>query len=213
MQEKDKNNTEWRILEAAKKVFVLKGKDGARMQEIADTAGINKSLLHYYYRSKEKLFHAVFRFAISVSAPKMFEIFSSGANSFNAIEVFISEYMDLLKKHPFIPMFILGEVSKKETHFVIDVIKNSGVNVDGFCRLIEHDIENGLLRKNINPKELLVNIISLCVFPVIGRPLLGVIIFDNDTAKYDAFLNDRKRQVTDLIIHSIATNYSNYQKK
>ena len=56
----NKINTESRILEAAKEVFIAKGFDGARMQEIADTAEINKALLHYYFRNKDKLFEAVF---------------------------------------------------------------------------------------------------------------------------------------------------------
>lgn len=51
--------TEQLILEAAKKVFIRKGMHGARMQEIADEAQINKALLHYYYRSKQQLFEAV----------------------------------------------------------------------------------------------------------------------------------------------------------
>jgi AcrR family transcriptional regulator len=54
-------NTEERILDAAKKVFMQKGSAGARMQDIADAAGINKALLHYYFRSKEKLFEVIFR--------------------------------------------------------------------------------------------------------------------------------------------------------
>ena len=53
------STTEEKILEAAKEVFMKYGLYGARMQDIADTAGINKALLHYYFRSKEKLFDAV----------------------------------------------------------------------------------------------------------------------------------------------------------
>ena len=52
--------TEDKIFEAATEVFVSKGMDGARMQDIADHAGINKALLHYYYRTKDHLFNAVF---------------------------------------------------------------------------------------------------------------------------------------------------------
>ena len=55
MTSKDKN-TELKILKAAKEVFIIKGFEGSRMQEIADTAGINKSLLHYYFRTKDNLF-------------------------------------------------------------------------------------------------------------------------------------------------------------
>ena len=53
-------DTEARILEAAHRVFVRRGVAAARTQEIADEAGVNKALLHYYYRSKEKLANAVF---------------------------------------------------------------------------------------------------------------------------------------------------------
>ena len=60
-------NTELEILEAAKDIFQQKGMDGARMQEIADKANINKALLHYYYRSKQLLFEAVFKSALSLN--------------------------------------------------------------------------------------------------------------------------------------------------
>ena len=203
MTDKDKKNTEEKILEAAKSVFVKKGKAGARMQEIADEAGINKSLLHYYYRSKDKLFNAVFKFAISVAAPKVFGVFSSETSAFDAIDTFIGEYLNLLRKHPFIPMFILGEVHKRESHFVLEVFRNSGINISAFSELIERDKAKGLIKEDVNPKYLLINIISLCVFPFIGRPLLETMVFENDSNQYDTFLEERKQQVTTLIFQSI----------
>ena len=66
-------DTEQLILEAAKKVFFNKGFDGARMQEIADVAGINKALLHYYFRSKDKLFEAIFFDAFQQFIPRVVE--------------------------------------------------------------------------------------------------------------------------------------------
>ena len=67
-------NTESQILNAAKNVFQRKGMDGSRMQEIADEAGINKAMLHYYYRSKQMLFEAVFKGAFSLLAPQLNKI-------------------------------------------------------------------------------------------------------------------------------------------
>ena len=64
-------NTEQKILDAAKEVFQHKGLTGARMQEIADKAGINKALLHYYYRTKDKLFEKVFEYAFSLFIPSV----------------------------------------------------------------------------------------------------------------------------------------------
>ena len=54
------HTTEQKILDAAEVVFHEKGFDGARMQEIADKATINKGLLHYYFKSKDALFDAIF---------------------------------------------------------------------------------------------------------------------------------------------------------
>ena len=70
-------NTEAQILKAAREVFIAKGLDGARMQEIADHAGINKALLHYYFRTKEKLFEAVFREVASNLFPAMKQVLSA----------------------------------------------------------------------------------------------------------------------------------------
>ena len=58
-------STEEKIMEAAKIVFMKYGLYGARMQDIADKAGINKALLHYYFRSKERLFDKIFEQALS----------------------------------------------------------------------------------------------------------------------------------------------------
>ena len=74
-------NTEQSILEAAKIVFIKKGMEGARMQEIADEAGINKAMLHYYYRSKDKLFEAVFKETFLKLVPNLIEIVKTDINS------------------------------------------------------------------------------------------------------------------------------------
>jgi len=202
MTKQEKIKTEEKILEAAKKVFVRKGKAATRMQEIADEAGINKSLLHYYYRSKEKLFGAVFKFAFSHFAPAMLKILDSEKNIFELIEAFVSKYIDIVRKNPFIPMFILNEVNKKDTSFVSNVIRNSGINIDYFEEFVEKEKQKGLI-KDIDNRQLIVNIIGLCIFPIIGRPILEVIVFKDDQKAYEEFLDTRKKEVTELIINSI----------
>jgi len=202
MSEQEKQKTEDKIMQAAKDIFVKKGKSGARMQEIADKAGINKSLLHYYYRSKDKLFGAVFQFAFSRFAPNLFEAIDKSDDIFEVIEIFISKYLDIINKNPFIPMFILNEVNKKDTGLVVRILKNSGMNIEVFENLVDKGIKNKKIKK-VNPKNLLINILALCVFPYIGRPLTEVMIFSNDKDEYDEFLEGRKKEVTELIINSI----------
>jgi len=92
-------STEGTILEAAKKVFISHGFDGTSMQQIANEAGINKSLLHYYFRNKEKLFAAVFSYAFQNFIPQVQGILNSDISVFIKIERIVSEYMDMLLKN------------------------------------------------------------------------------------------------------------------
>jgi AcrR family transcriptional regulator len=96
-----KDNTEEKIIDAATYVFVKKGMDGARMQEIADRAGINKALLHYYFRSKEKLFDAVFTRIISIAFPRIGQILTSDLPILEKVEKVIDIYLELLMRYHF----------------------------------------------------------------------------------------------------------------
>jgi AcrR family transcriptional regulator len=203
----EKENTEEKILEAAKQVFIENGSDGTRMQEIADRAGINKSLLHYYYRSKEKLFGAVFKFAFSHFAPNIISLVTNSQDDiFTLIRKFVSLYIDIVIKNPFIPMFILNEVRKKNTVFA-NVIKAAGINPAAFRERINKEIELGNIRP-IDPNQLIINVIGMCIFPVIGRPIIQVVLFDDDKNAYQKFLESRKTEVAEFVINSIKTEKS-----
>src|ERR1044071_6846198 len=103
------SNTEERILEAAKTAFMKYGLYGARMQDIADAAGINKALLHYYFRSKEKLFETIFIEVVKDFLPRINELFESNKTVTEKIEMFCAAYIDQIRKTPYLPVFILNE--------------------------------------------------------------------------------------------------------
>jgi TetR/AcrR family transcriptional regulator len=193
--------TEAKILEAAKKVFILNGFQGTTMQHIANEAGINKSLLHYYFRNKEKLFAAVFRFAFQNFVPQIQEILNSGVSVFIKIERIVAEYMDMLLKNEFIPAFILHEINRNPDG-IFAIMQGTGLNPEIFIEQFAREIEKGHLRP-LDPRHLIVNLIALCVFPVAARPLMQRILFANDEVAYHQFLLERKNKVTDFIIQSI----------
>src|SRR5215467_13252802 len=97
VKRKNNDTTETRILEAARKVFLKKGMAGARMQDIADEAGINKAMLHYYFRSKEKLFEKIFMELSQRFFPRLIMIFESDESLFRKIELFVAEYVDQMR--------------------------------------------------------------------------------------------------------------------
>src|ERR1700748_1565748 len=101
--------TENQIFEAALKVFHKKGLAGARMQEIADEAGINKSMLHYYFRNKEKLFLEVFRSSHQEFTTGLYSILNREQPWEDSIRSLCAYLIDFMNKNPDLPLFLINE--------------------------------------------------------------------------------------------------------
>ncbi|MDA3905776.1 MAG: TetR/AcrR family transcriptional regulator [Bacteroidales bacterium] len=194
-------NTEEKIIAAAEKVFIEKGLAGARMQEIADEAGINKSLLHYYYRSKELLFGMVFRFAFKTFAPDLLKAFDGPDDFFTKLERVVATYLTLIEKNPHIPGFIISELSTNPNRLV-EIIKLMNIDIQPVFKAIEEEIEKKTIRK-IEPSELIINVLGLCVFPIIAKPMVETIIFKGSESDYKAMLEKRKTEVAHFVISAI----------
>jgi TetR/AcrR family transcriptional regulator len=201
MNEIKKDNTEDKILIAAQKVFTKKGMDGSRMQEIADEAGINKALLHYYFRTKQKLFEAIFNKVFEKIYPDLNSFIQSELSIEEKIGIFIEKYTGLLLKNPFLPSFILKEIHR-DPEFLASVIKSTGVNPKELFAMFENEMKAGNI-KTMDPKEIIINLLALCIFPVAAGPLMEVMFFENDKKKYDNFLEKRKKTVKEFILDSI----------
>ncbi|MFH1213091.1 MAG: TetR/AcrR family transcriptional regulator [Candidatus Neomarinimicrobiota bacterium] len=200
MTAQDKN-TETLILDAARKIFIEKGFDGARMQEIADIAGINKALLHYYYRSKDQLFEAVFRESFAKFAPRIFEVMNSPIEFSEKIKLFISNYIDLVSENPHIPAFVLHELNRNPKR-LSDLLPVTEQIASQNLSKIEQDIKNsGSIE--ISPQQLMINIIALCIFPFIGRPIIQPILFGNDDDRFDEFIRQRKTEVINFVLNAL----------
>ncbi|PLX24056.1 MAG: TetR/AcrR family transcriptional regulator [Marinilabiliales bacterium] len=199
-------NTEQKILDAAKEVFQQKGMTGARMQEIADKAGINKALLHYYYRTKDKLFEKVFELAFSLFIPKVKEMMISDKPVFEKIEFFVENYLNLLQKHPYIPGFVISELNRNPEILVKIIGKNIQLKENNLLEKLERQISEEVVKgiiKPISAENLLTNVISLCLFPIVAKPILRGVLFENDEKMYEAFLEQRRDFVKEYIINSI----------
>ncbi len=199
---KEKNtSTENQILEAAKHVFQNKGMDGARMQEIADEAKINKAMLHYYYRSKQLLFEAVFRNAFSLLAPQLNKVLNDDSSIEDKVRNFTSSYISFISKHPYIPNFIIQELNRNP-EFIKKIGENGAFpNIDKFKKQVETEVKQGIL-KPIAAEQLFVHLLSLNVFPFVAKPLLKAFVNLDDKA-FKQFIEIRKTAVADFIIQSI----------
>lgn len=203
MENKENINVEDRILDAAADVFEEEGFAGARMQQIADHAGINKALLHYYFRSKDLLFEKVFLIVASKIFSKFFEAFNTEGTIFEKIELFLKMHEDLLYKNRKYPIFFFNEISRNP-----DLIKKLLKKLDmpkSFAKIYQQFDEEkkaGIIRPDVEVPHLMINIVSLSVFPYIGRPIIKEIMseFNYD---YESFLEERRTMIAQFVINSI----------
>ncbi len=193
-------STEEKIKDAAHEVFVQKGMAGARMQEIADKAGINKALLHYYYRSKELLFNAVFETILSKFVPKLFEVVNSDLPLEVKVYQVAEKYTKLLKKHRDLPIFILNELQRHPDRFASKI--GAGRNIfAGLERQLEEEYQKGNIRQ-ISVEMFMMNTISMLVFPFAAQPMFQLVT-EMDQKKYEDFLEERKTEVPKFIMNAL----------
>lgn len=198
--QKIEKDTEGKILEAAKRVFIQKGLDGARMQEIADEAGINKALLHYYFRSKEKLFMTIFRVELNNFFPRLIPILLSGEWTYEQkIRHFVDEYIELFLKNPFLPAFVLREVNRNP-QVIAHFIAESGIQ-SGKLKEVMKVLGKEMGVSSNEVLHLLVTTVSACIFPFAGKPIIEQVLFNGNSSEYKQFLQERKAMVADFVIY------------
>ena len=194
--------TEERILIAARKIFLDKGLEGARMQDIADEAGINKAMLHYYFRTKDKLFETIFSQVAAGFLPKIFSILQSENSLFKKIELFCEAYILQEIQTPYVPMFIIKELNRDPKVFLKRVLKGRKPPLDKVLLQIKQEIKKGII-KPIEPIQLLLNIISLCIFPFLARPMVQAIT-GMGMDEFNTLMQLRCKEVPKIIINSIS---------
>jgi len=194
-------NTEDIIVNAAKTVFIEKGLDGARMQEIADEAGINKALLHYYFRTKNKLFEKIFSIVFK-------DVFSTLEKAVNEeiefeqfIETFIKHYISLLKSKPFIPQFVIHELNRKPER-IVEHMQNSNFDKQKLYNLVNQAVERNIIRP-IQPVHLITNIIAMCIFPFVAKPIITGFLLDGDVGKYKSYIDERPEEIFKFVKNAI----------
>lgn len=184
-------STEEKILKAAEEVFIRDGYDGSRMQDIADVAGMNKALLHYYFRSKDKLFEKVFDAKIKGFFPQVDEVFNQDILFIDKIYFFIEGYIELLRKNPYLPLFVLNTVNNKDKS---EFIKKMPIELSRkVIQSYQIDLKKGTVR-TVNPAQFIISLMGMCIFPFLAKPIL-LDMFKADNAAFDALMQDRIQEL------------------
>lgn len=198
---KDDGETEKRILDAAKAVFIRHGTSGARMQDIAEEAGVNQALLHYYFRSKERLSQAVFRDTAGRMFPALIQIVGGDRSLTEKIDLIVDTYLTVMTKSPFLPGYIISELHHHPERIQQLLGELAGGDITNitkpaFDRLekqLASEARAGRIRR-MSAAQFFVNLVSLCIFPFAARPMLHAALGfdDSDFAK---FIEQRRKDL------------------
>jgi TetR/AcrR family transcriptional regulator len=175
--------TEERILAAARTVIIRRGTSGARMREIAEEAGVNPALLHYYFRSKDRLAEAVFQQAARRLFPPVIALLGSDDPLETKVERVVEHELRVLMENPFLPGYVLAELNQhpERARHLVEALM--GTRVEGFApqvfaRLaaqIDEQVAAGTMRP-ISADQFVMNLLSLCVFPFAARPMFCAVL-------------------------------------
>jgi TetR/AcrR family transcriptional regulator len=207
MAEQDKL-TEDRIFDAATLVFEEKGMDGARMQDIADKAGINKALLHYYFRTKDRLFDAVFQKVAARMLMKFAPVFEKNLTLEEKIRFFYKEHITFLQENPRLPGFILHEINRNPAR-IKKLIQKIDFNMLWEMLVEQHEEE--LQEYNITREaipQIMTSIAAISVFPFAARGILEG-IFENLGVSFESYIEERKEFSADFVIGALRSRKKN----
>lgn len=193
-------STEERIREAAKRVFLEKGFDGATSRDIADAAGINIALTNYYFRSKEKLFISIFEEMIQLFFNGMVDIMNKPISLREKIAELIRHDFQLMKENPSLSLFVMNEVHRNPERMVNSIGVMKQIHHSMFEEQLQQEVNQGTVRP-INAIHLLPMIFCNIQFLFIGKAM-HMKMWQMDEAGFDKFADDHKQLVIDMI-----TNY------
>ncbi|MFV1988196.1 MAG: TetR/AcrR family transcriptional regulator [Gemmatimonadota bacterium] len=197
--------TKQRIFDAALHVFASKGQDGARMQEIADHAGINRALLHYYFSSKSQLYEAVFAHGFRQFISGLTVSLKSESRFSESLRAFVHGYIDYIHGHQEMAGLMLNEClcgGPVLTAYLTAALEERG-HFPGM--VMEDRIREAVASGEIRPvdaEHTMLTIVSACLFPFVALPTVQIFHPEVQT-DMDEFVEQRKRHVVDLLLRGL----------
>lgn len=186
--------TEVLIRKTAKRLFFGEGKFNATTQEIVDAAGVNRTLINYYFRSRDNLFNLIFEDAVKREEKLREKVLFSDLPFKEKIEMYIDDSLLQAKDYPYLETYIVSRINDgcfyKEEDEWEKFMKR-------FYEEFENEVKKGTIEK-MEPLQFILNIASLVSFPVAIRPLFQSTMRISD-AEYDRILSDRKEIIMKIL--------------
>lgn len=188
----ESDNMEEKIIKAAKSLFIEKGFAETNMSDIAARVGINRPGLHYYFRTKDKMFEAVFGDIILSIIPKVFDILVRQDQPVShRIEEVVNAYYSLFLANPRLPMFIIREMNRDAAFLINTATRlNLPEKIGALIHSLQEEMDGGKL-KQVPPRFLFYNLYGLLVMPFLTQDM-AYSLFLEEKETFEDMLNQWK---------------------
>lgn len=195
---RNSQKTREKILKTATKLFLQKGVDQVGVREIAAKAGINLSLMNYYFQTKENLFETIFDSLVMDKAIKLRSILESDLSIEKKIRDYTNTYIDMLIGNPLLVSFVVSSLHRSPEQLKSMNAVVALYNSEVFCKHLISEAEAGRIRR-VDPEQLYISMISLILFPFAIKEL---ICDRNQFSKeeFQAFIEERKSIIPEMLI-------------
>lgn len=190
-------STEEHILAEAEKIFYRKGLAGARMQEIADLSGINKAMLHYYFKTKEQLFNKVFSKAFEEFSGRIAEVLNGDNELKKKIADYVNHTIDALLQNPGLPAFVLNELTFNPERLTEMFTGENGIELTKFKQQVNEKSCGAT-----DPEGLFIDMVALCIYPFVVAPIFKKMLHKTDK-QYQTMLTNRKQEIINDLLKRI----------
>jgi AcrR family transcriptional regulator len=193
------STTEQHLKDTARRVFLKEGRMLATTQDIADAAGVNRTLLHYYFRSRDHLFDIVFQEALTQLRERIHEVIGSKLVFREKIERLIEVFYEELTALPYLETFLALQLNQDPDRYKEMFVHLPGgkERIKCFLKEIQQEMEEGRIPE-MKPINYFINLFSLMAYPYVARPIYKNMFSLSDTA-YDKLLPERKDIILSLL--------------
>lgn len=202
--QKETVDNESKILEAAEKLFFSKGFAGTSTTMIAKEVGCNQALVHYYFRTKENLFQAIFEKKIKLFLSNLLAVGNEELSFEEKLRKKIETHFDMIAANPQLPLFFFNELNSNPER--IPGLKEAmgDLPLQAITQLeieIQTEVKAGNIRK-MPALDLLLTIVSLNMILFVAQPIIK--IFTGATDKdFEEIVNKRREQNVRIILNSL----------
>lgn len=188
--------TEQLIKDTAKRIFFAEGRLHATTQDIADAAGISRTSLHYYYRSRDELMRQVFYEAANTISDKLHGVMESKLSFREKIEKMVDIFLSETLAYPYRETFLVTEMISNNAN-LYKIKEEAEPHMKIFLKEIEKEMKAGTIAR-MKPVQFMINLFSLISYPLLMQPLHKM-LFDLTDEEYRSIIKERKKLVVDII--------------